>query len=253
MVASDTVQPATDSLERLVPDTLDPDDATGRASFELHLERYRFAAQRLRPGRVLDIACGVGYGTSRLAEAGGGEVDCLGVDVSEQAVGYARSHYGGPGVAYRVGDAMTFEDAEGFDLIVSLETVEHVPDPTALLGGLARLLRPGGTLVASVPTTPTTDLNPHHLHDFSERSFRDLVAGCAPQLAEVAALPQVQPVSVLAVLRRSEARMGDLRRGLVGYYASHPGALLRRLGATLRFGFNNRHLTIAWTSPEGSG
>ena len=62
------MQPAADSLERLVPDTLDPDDATGRATFELHLERYRFASGHLRPGRALDLACGVGYGTALLAE-----------------------------------------------------------------------------------------------------------------------------------------------------------------------------------------
>lgn len=244
------MQPAADSLERLVPDTLDPGDATGQATFELHLERYRFAAEHLRPGRVLDIACGVGYGTALLAQAGGPQVDCLGVDVSEEAIDYARGHYARPGVAYQVGDALQFEDDSGFDLIVSLETVEHLADPGRLLARLAALLRPGGKLVASVPTTPSVDLNPHHLHDFTERSFRALVAERAPHLREVAALPQVQAVSVRAVLRRSEARMGDLRSGLVRYYATHPGALLRRLAATLRCGFNNRYVTIVWAAPS---
>ena len=71
-------------------------------------------------------------------------------------------------------------------------------------------------------------------------------------LQEVDALRQAQPVSVLSVLRRNETRMGDLRSDLPGYYARHPGALLRRIGATLRYGFSNRYLTVAAIRPEPS-
>jgi SAM-dependent methyltransferase len=245
------VQPAPDSLERLVPDALDARDTTGRATLELHLARYAFAASHLRSGRALDIACGVGYGTRLLAERGGGGQCVVGVDVSAAAVAHAREHYGGAGVEYRVCDALAFEDPEGFDTIVSLETVEHVADPELLIARLVGLLRPGGVLIASVPTTPSVDLNPHHRHDFTERSFRRLVGGHG--LTEQDCLRQVQPVSLTSVLRRSETRMGDLRAGLPRYYASHPRALLRRIGATLRHGFSNRYLTVAWRSPTEVG
>ena len=67
---------------------------------------------------------------------------------------------------------------------------------------------------------------------------------------EVDVLRQIQPVSLLSVLRRIETRMGDLRPNLPGYYARHPGALLRRIGATLRYGFSNRYLTVAAERPE---
>lgn len=244
------MQPAPDSLERLVPDALDAHDTTGRATLELHLARYAFAADHLRPGRALDIACGVGYGTRLLAERGGDTVRVVGVDVSDAAVAHASEHYGGAGVEYRVCDALEFEDPEGFDTIVSLETVEHVRDPELLIARLVGLLRPGGVLVASVPTTPSVDLNPHHRHDFTERSFRRLVGGHG--LAEQDCLRQVQPVPLLSVLQRSETRMADLRAGLTRYYASHPGALLRRIAATLRHGFSNRYLTVAWRAPAGS-
>ena len=242
------MEPAADSLERLVPDTLDAEDVTGHATLELHLARYRWAARQLRPGRLLDLACGVGYGSRLLADSRP-DVSVLGVDLSERAVDYARRRYAGERVDFRSGDALHFHDAEGFDTIVSLETVEHVPDPGAMLGQLAGLLRPGGRLIASVPTTPSVDLNPHHLHDFTEASFRALLAERAPALREVDALRQVQPVSVTSVLRRSEARMGDLRSGLPSWYLRHPGALLRRIGATFRYGFNNRYLTVAWERP----
>src|SRR5512139_2750057 len=97
---------ASDSLERLVPDALEPGDATGRATFELHRERYAFAARCLAPGRVLDIACGVGYGAPLLATRATGGV--LGVDRSEAAIEHARSRYAGPGIEFRVGDAYAF-------------------------------------------------------------------------------------------------------------------------------------------------
>jgi hypothetical protein len=99
-------------------------------------------------------------------------------------------------------------------------------------------------LVGSVPTTPSVDANPHHLHDFSERSFRRLFAGFG--LVELDALVQDQPFRLGSVLRRSEARLADVRENLPAWYLAHPSAFLRRIAATLRFGFRNRYLTLAW-------
>jgi 2-polyprenyl-3-methyl-5-hydroxy-6-metoxy-1,4-benzoquinol methylase len=234
---------APDSLERLVPDALESGDATGRATLQLHLERYEFAARFLAPGRVLDIACGVGYGTRLLADRAARPEAVIGVDRSAAAVDYARTRYAGAGIEFRVADAFAFRDAAGFDSIVSLETVEHLDDPARFLAGLAAMLRPGGVLIASVPTTPSVDVNPHHRHDFSERSFRRMLATL--ELAPFAALHQWQSVPLGAVLRRSEARMSDLRPHLLAYYARHPGSALRRLWSTLRHGLSNHYLTLA--------
>ncbi len=234
---------APDSLERLVPDALEPGDATGRATLQLHLDRYEFAAGLLAPGRVLDIACGAGYGTRLLADAAAHAAGVLGVDRSEAAVDYARARYGGAGVEFRAADAVAFRDAAGFDSIVSLETIEHLDDPGRFLAGLAAMLRPGGVLIASVPTTPSVDVNPHHRHDFSERGFRGMLAALG--LTPFDALRQVQAVPIGAVLRRSEARMSDLRPHLLAYYARHPGSLARRIWSTLRHGFANHYLTLA--------
>lgn len=234
---------APDSLERLVPDALAPGDATGRATLALHLERYEFAARRLAPGRALDIACGAGYGTRLLAERAARSGGVLGVDRSEAAVAYARERYGGPGVEFRVADAFAFRDAEGFASIVSLETLEHLDEPERFLAGLVSMLHPGGVLIASVPTTPSVDVNPHHRRDFSERGFLRMLAALG--LAPFDSLRQVQPVPLGAVLRRSEARMSDLRPHLLAYYARHPASLVRRLWSTLRHGFANHYLTIA--------
>jgi SAM-dependent methyltransferase len=236
------------TLERIIPDDVADRDVTGRESLELHLERYRFAARHARPGRLLDLACGVGYGTRLLADEAAGVQAALGVDVSERALAYARERYGRPGVEFRLGDGLAFEDAGGFDTIVSLETIEHVRDPQRLVDRLVSLLRPGGVLVASVPSTPSVDVNPHHLHDFSERSFRRMFA--RHPVREIACLRQSQPVPLRVALARREARLGELRPQLLRWYATHPGAAWKRALSTLRFGLGHRYLTVVWQKPE---
>ena len=235
-----------DSLERLVPDELAPGDLTGGQALRIAVERYEFAARHARPGRLLDVACGVGYGTRLLADRAGG-VDALGIDLSPEAIGYARRRYAGARTRFDLADAMQWSDPDGFDTIVSIETIEHLPSPAAFVARLVRMLRPGGVLVASVPTTPSLDANPHHLHDFSERSFRRLFA--PHHLAERAALAQDQPFGLAAILARREPRLRGLRRGLLAWYAAHPGSLGRRIGATLRHGLKNRYLTLALQAP----
>ena len=79
------------TLERLVPAELDSEDVTGRQTLELHVERYRFAARAARPGRLLDLACGVGYGTRLVADEAQGIERALGVDLAPEAVAYARA------------------------------------------------------------------------------------------------------------------------------------------------------------------
>jgi SAM-dependent methyltransferase len=235
------------SLERLVPDELAPGDVTGGEALRISLERYEFAARYARAGRLLDIACGVGYGTRLLADHGAGRIEALGVDLSPEAIDYARARYGGERTRFLAADAMAFDDPARFDTIVSIETIEHLPHPADFVARLVRLLRPGGRLVASVPTTPSVDANPHHLHDFSARSFRRLLAPHG--LAERAALVQEQPWRPAAVLSRSEPRLRSVRSGLPAWYATHPASLLRRITSTLRHGFANRYLTVAWQAP----
>jgi SAM-dependent methyltransferase len=236
-----------DSLERLVPDELAPEDVTGGEALRISVERYEFAARHAREGRLLDLACGVGYGTRLLADRGAGRVAALGVDLAPEAIAYAQRRYADARTRFAVGDAMAFRDPEGFDTIVSIETIEHLPDPEGFLARLVGLLRPGGVLVASVPVTPSVDANPHHLHDFSERSFRRLLAPHG--LGERDSLVQDQPYPLVAILARREPRLREVRRGLPAWYAAHPGSLARRIASTLRHGFKNRYLTLALQAP----
>ncbi|RIL05895.1 MAG: class I SAM-dependent methyltransferase [Proteobacteria bacterium] len=233
-----------DSLERLVPGALDAADAAAQETLALHVERYAWAARAARPGRVLDCACGVGYGTRILLERNRALGPAVGVDVSPDAVAHANAHYADARTRFVACDALAFEDAGGFDTIVSLETIEHVESPERLLAKLVSLLRPGGVLIGSVPITPSVDLNPHHRHDFTTRSF--LALGARHGLAVRDRFVQVQRLALASAWRGRRFTREKLRPNLPGYYLSHPGALARRVGATLRHGLANHYLTVAW-------
>jgi hypothetical protein len=150
-----------------------------------HWHRYAFA-RAFAPGRrVLDAACGEGYGSALLARAGG---QVLGVDIEPGAVAHARARYAGvPGLRFEAGDATALDalpDA-GFDLIVSFETLEHVHAHERLMDGFARLLAPGGLLLVSTPDKHTyTDLtgeqNPHHVRELYRDQFEALLAARFP-------------------------------------------------------------------------
>jgi ubiquinone/menaquinone biosynthesis C-methylase UbiE len=155
--------------ERMLPDRSDPQN------YWEHVLRYRFAAKHARGKRVLDIACGEGYGTRGLMEAGAAFV--LGIDRSDQTARHAHAKYGVPTLA---ADAQAIPLRNGsIDLIVSFETIEHVPEPGRFLDECRRVLTPGGggTLIVSTPNkalySPQGTWNPYHAHEMDEREFTE--------------------------------------------------------------------------------
>lgn len=136
-----------------------------------HLVRYWLLREVCRGKRVLDVACGEGYGSSLLRKWGAKEV--VGVDVSRDAIENARKRFAAPGISYLVGDACDLDTvltgAESFDLIASFETMEHVPDVPGLLRGIRKRLAPGGTIAISCPNDP--EIAADHPNEFHLRTY----------------------------------------------------------------------------------
>jgi SAM-dependent methyltransferase len=156
--------------ERIVP------DETGPGIVAIHLKRYDFARRFCAGRRVLDGACGVGYGTAFLAETA---AEVVGVDRDEDAVDYARRRYAAPNVAFRAADLQELDEPDrSYDVVCSFETIEHLPQPERWVEHAARVLRDDGVFVASTPqvaeTTRSPD-NPHHEVELSRRDFEALL------------------------------------------------------------------------------
>lgn len=227
----------TSSLERLVPSEIDGSDEAAAKLYRLHVERYEFAG-KFASGRVLDCACGVGYGSDILIRSGVGVRTVTGVDIDPAAIEYARDNYAAEGLSFECADAVKF-DSEPFDTVVSFETIEHVPNPDALIENLARLLKGGGTFVASVPVTPSVDINPYHLHDFTQTSFRRMFHKRG--FTELDSLLQIQHYEPMK-LASEDSRL----KSMLAYYAVHPLAAVKRAHSTAIDGFTNRYLVCVW-------
>lgn len=119
-----------------------------------HVAAYRFAEPHTRGKRVLDYGCGTGYGAARLAETA---ASVMAVDVSEEAVEYAREHWGRERLTFQrihPDEGLPFPDGS-FDTVMSNQVIEHVPDAVKYLSEIRRVLVPGGTLVLATPDRST--------------------------------------------------------------------------------------------------
>lgn len=231
------------SIERLDPEEIGKSDTISLDSYKLHLERYAFAAKHCTSGQLLDIACGLGYGTAELSK-NENIAALVGVDIDQGAVSIATSRYSSRRIGFLQSDALDYMPSQKFDAVVSLETVEHLTDPHRFLEHVGKnLLRQGGTFIPSVPVTPSMDFNPYHLSDFSPRTFRAAVEAAGFEIID--ALHQVQPYNPFAVLRSRENHLKDGRRNLLAYYLRNPSKLGLRVGSVFKDGFANKYLTLA--------
>lgn len=151
-----------------------------------HWHRYAFALPLAHGKRVMDAACGEGYGSAMLASVAS---SVLGLDISQQTIAHADARYGQSAVLrFRCEDVAALDayaDAS-FDLITSFETLEHLHAQEAMLDGFARLLAPGGVLLISTPDRRTySDLpgfhNEHHVRELYRHEFEALLSSCFPQ------------------------------------------------------------------------
>lgn len=187
-----------------------------------HMHRYAFAAAFSVGQRVLDAACGEGYGSALLARAG---ANVLGVDLSDVTVKHARQRYAGlPDLRFEQADVTALDhlaDAS-FDVIVSFETLEHVQAQERMLAGFRRLLAPGGRLLISSPDKRTYSDLRNYQNEFHVRElYRDeLEALLHTQFPAVRVLaqkllfqsllwdPDCAPTAASATTLRADASLG---------------------------------------------
>jgi SAM-dependent methyltransferase len=187
--------------------------------FRRHLAVYEWIAARVAGERVVDMACGEGYGSDVLAADA---ASVVGVDANPEAHEHARLRYVRPNLRYERDLVESF--AEPCDAVVFLQTIEHVQDPDAILEHFKSMVAPGGAVYVSTPNLLTLappgaekSDNPWHVKEYRADEFR--------QLCEA----HFERVELLGLFHARKLRVHELALRL-GWDSVH-----KRLGVTERF------------------
>jgi 2-polyprenyl-3-methyl-5-hydroxy-6-metoxy-1,4-benzoquinol methylase len=177
----DGVPPLALTGERTLPDV--PEE---NYWFRRHLVVYEWIAARVAGMRVVDMACGEGYGADVLARSA---ASVVGVDANPQAHEHAHLRYRRANLRFERDLVDTFP--EPADAVVFLQTVEHLTDPGATLAHFRTLVADshaggdGGTVFVSTPNVLTLaptgaqrSGNPWHVHEYRAQEFERLCCAC---------------------------------------------------------------------------
>jgi ubiquinone/menaquinone biosynthesis C-methylase UbiE len=145
------------------------------------LLRYEFSRRYVKEGDIcLDAACGTGYGSNLLAQTA---TKVIGLEISDHALKYAREHFSNEKIEFRQADlTKTFDLPDDyFDVIVSVETLEHISDHNSMMAEFQRVSKPGGTIVlTTVEHHVYSELggikNVHHIGELTKKELLDLIS-----------------------------------------------------------------------------
>jgi SAM-dependent methyltransferase len=152
--------------------------------YRRHLVVYEWIARRVAGTRVIDMACGEGYGSNVLAHSA---ASVVGVDANPEAHEHARLRY--PRANLRFARELVNTFSEQADAVVFLQTIEHLEDPGAVLDHFSSLVDGRGSIFLSTPNVltlapkgaPRSD-NPWHVHEYRREEFERL---CGEHFADV--------------------------------------------------------------------
>lgn len=149
----------------------DPNTKNQSGADRAHIVRYLAARGFISlDDVVIDAACGTGYGTNILSQVA---EFVYGYDYNEQAINTAKSKYNSDDVLFQQADLLTKIDYPHADVVVSLETLEHLKDPSVFLKAVySPLLK---FLITSVPTNERPEDNPFHVQYFTKGTFDQLL------------------------------------------------------------------------------
>jgi SAM-dependent methyltransferase len=176
--------------------------------YQRHVAVYGWIADRCVGLRVVDLACGEGYGSNLLAERA---AEVIGVDANPEAYEHARARYRRPNLSFR--RELVEEFDEPVDAVVFLQTIEHIHEPDRLLAGIADMapaayISTPNRLTLAPPGAEKSD-NPWHLREYDPAQYRELLE------------PHFERVEILGLFHARKLRAHELAIRL-GWDGVHP-------------------------------
>ncbi|HEX7903830.1 MAG TPA: class I SAM-dependent methyltransferase [Chitinophagaceae bacterium] len=134
-----------------------------------HLHRYAIVLELVNGKKVLDIACGEGYGVNLLAQCAS---HVTGVDIDHNTIQKAKRKYQKENTVFLAGSALQIPaENHSFDIVTCFETIEHLTEHESLLRELKRVLAPGGILLISTPEKLNYSDNSHYKNPFHQKEL----------------------------------------------------------------------------------
>lgn len=143
------------------------------------IARYEFVLPYVKNKKVLDIACGTGWGTMMILSQGNA-TEVFGVDIDKETIDTNKKKYGEFKNQFFICSScynINFED-NTFDVSISIETLEHLDNPKKFLAELKRVTKPNGLIIISTPLNNSDQRfnpsNPFHIREYNEKELREM-------------------------------------------------------------------------------
>ncbi|HEX3292727.1 MAG TPA: class I SAM-dependent methyltransferase, partial [Solirubrobacterales bacterium] len=194
-------------LQENQPDGVPPLELTGERTlpdvpeenywYRRHVAVYEWIAERCAGRRVADLACGEGYGSDLLAERAS---EVIGVDANPEAYEHARARYRRANLSFR--RELVEEFDRPVDVVVFLQTIEHIHEPDRLLARIAEMapvayISTPNRLTLAPPGAEKSD-NPWHLREYDQEEYRALLE------------PHFEQVEILGLFHARKLRAHEL-------------------------------------------
>lgn len=139
----------------------------------IHEARYRWAAKDIR-GRVLDVGCGIGYGSKILLEKCD---EYIGFDKYLCRKQRADRDYADDRATFLVHSAnVSFPfESKSFNTIICFEAIEHIQNHYKAMAEIARVLKSGGVFFCSTPINEGQPIGHYHIREYTVDQFKDLI------------------------------------------------------------------------------
>ena len=196
------------AIERLTPKTLDWKKYSAR-----HIQLYEYFRDFYKDKVVLDLACGVGYGSDIIKSYNAKEV--VGLDISAEAISYAKTNYLDPSIHFFEMDYQEVSSlGKKFDLIISIETIEHIHGQSNFISKMCEVLNQNGLLICTTPNkllyTGRGIPNEFHVNELTIQEFRALYQPHLTIVSEFCQRPAASYKRYLTLKRNIQELMWSL-------------------------------------------